>query len=147
MTPKLVVIRTLNELQVLLKDLSSKKDNTTNISADIVWSENDKDVSRRLTASTTTHSDMAELIKGIKQIKKKMEIYDKIKKLQENEQVGIKVSDEVLDVNKQKHNVDMLIRDRLGGKRNGLRVRWELEDGVFEFAPLDGDGKLYKVEK
>lgn len=39
------------------------------------------------------------------------------------------------------YNVDLLIRDRLNGKRNGLKIVWALSEGVFEYEPYSGQLK------
>lgn len=37
------------------------------------------------------------------------------------------------------HNwVDTIIERRLGGKRDGLRIRWDLPDGIYFFDPFTG---------
>ena len=40
--------------------------------------------------------------------------------------------------------VDNIIKTRLGGKREGLRVRWDISEGIFFFDPFTG--KLTKCE-
>ena len=47
------------------------------------------------------------------------------------------------DIDKIKFNVDNLIERRLGGKRNGLKIRWRVPEGIYEFDPRDR--KLYEV--
>lgn len=39
--------------------------------------------------------------------------------------------------------VDDLVERRMGGRRDGLRVRWDLSDGVYFYDPLDS--KLTKA--
>jgi hypothetical protein len=48
------------------------------------------------------------------------------------------------DIDQMRFNVDDLIQRRLGGKRYGLRIRWTIQEGVFEFDVFSK--KLFKVE-
>lgn len=41
------------------------------------------------------------------------------------------------------YNVDLLIRDRLNGKREGLKITWKLPEGTYEYDPYNG--KLNKL--
>ena len=42
-------------------------------------------------------------------------------------------------------SVDLLIESRMGGKRHGDKIRWNVEEGTFQFDPYSGD--LRKVEE
>lgn len=73
------------------------------------------------------------LIKGLTTIRNRMEAIQKFG------DVGRKV------FNIDGHSwVDDLIARRLGGKRDGLRVRWDLSEGTYFFDPFTG--KLTKLD-
>lgn len=70
------------------------------------------------------------LLEGFEIIKKRMEARDKHKP---DSDFDI----EPIDIDSRMW-LDDLIERRLGGKREGLRVRWDVKDGIFYFDPFTG---------
>jgi hypothetical protein len=77
------------------------------------------------------------LLNGLDIIKKRMEMEEKL--------VGHDTNLRAWDVNNLRFSVDSIITKRLGGTRKGLRIRWKIRDGVYEYDPYSN--KLYEVEK
>jgi hypothetical protein len=77
------------------------------------------------------------LLNGLDIIKKRMEMEEKL--------VGHDTNLRAWDVDNLRFSVDSIITKRLGGTRKGLRIRWKIREGVYEYDPYSN--KLYEVEK
>ena len=119
------------------------------ISAQLEWTEDGKKrkgfvkaISRDLTAKQL-------LVEGFFLVKTRMELAGKMKEAAELEDddedlLPERLKWELFDIDSQYFHVDALIRRELGGFRKGLRVRWDIKEGTFEFDPFEC--KLYKVD-
>jgi hypothetical protein len=47
------------------------------------------------------------------------------------------------DINNFRFNVDTIIERKLGGRRNGQRVRWVIAEGIYELDPFSM--KLFRI--
>ena len=83
-------------------------------------------------------SPRAILLNGLNQVKKRIELRDKVKEYKDTML-------QIWDVDKSHFNVDKLIYNRLGGERRGIRVRWEIKEGKYEYDPFTN--KLFEVDK
>jgi len=68
------------------------------------------------------HQLRASLLEGFELVKKRKLFNEK--------------TDSGLDVDQMHFWVDDLIKQRMGGKRKGMTVVWELPEGKFQFEPL-----------
>lgn len=86
------------------------------------------------------------LVQGFDVVKKRLEAYNKgVEELKGAIDAG-QADERQLDMFKidtTKYDVDNLIRMKLGGKRSGMRVRWVLQEGVFELDPYTR--KVYQI--
>ena len=137
-----VVLEILKDTQVDLRDVAC--------SAEISWKD-EADQKQKTETITVVNRDTTLyqlLISGLEVVKKRMmaikQINDALKVAEEAEEEVPVQNMQVWDIDRIKFNVDDLIRRKLGGKRQGLRVRWELPEGVFEFDAYEK--KVYKVD-
>ena len=120
-----VVVETLDDVKQVLKEFVSKDQNippeiTTQIQAE----------GKTYKVSAPTACSYSELLAdGFTIVKKRMEAINKPRELE----LGIE------PVNVDGHMwLDDLIMRRLGGVRDGLAVKWELDEGTFRFDPFSG---------
>lgn len=130
---KKVVCETLEDLQKIIKPYlrdinTSKKTITTEIAGETVVGEDGGSSAQEV------------LTEGFQLIKRRQEAFEKLK----NEGLDSRVP-LICDIEKTRFNVDTFIENSLGGKRIGLRIRWVLREGVFEFDPLAK--KMWQVDK
>jgi hypothetical protein len=137
-----VVLEMLKEAQIDLKDVQC--------SAEITWQDeiSQKQQTEKVTITNRDITLYQLLISGLEVVKKRMAAIEQIKdviKEAEEAQEDVPVQNmQIWDIDRIKFNVDDLICRKLGGKRQGLRVRWELLEGIFEFDAFEK--KLYKVD-
>lgn len=77
------------------------------------------------------------IIDGFDIVKKRIEYYNKAMELDKNGSYG-GIKPLIIDVDKAFCWVDKLIEERLDGKREGLTVIWNLNDGKYVFDPYTG---------
>jgi len=130
---KKVVCETLEDLQRIIKpyllDIKvSKKTLITEIAGEKIIGEDGGSSAQEV------------LTEGFQLIKRRQEAFEKLK----NEGLDSRVP-LICDIEKTRFNVDTFIENSLGGKRIGLRIRWVLKEGIFEFDPLVK--KMWQVDK
>lgn len=130
---KKVVCETLEDLQKIIKPYlrevkTSKKAITTEIAGEMVVGEDGGSSAQEV------------LTEGFQLIKRRLDVFEKLK----NEGLDSRVP-LICDIEKTRFNVDTFIENSLGGKRVGLRIRWILREGIFEFDPLAK--KMWQVDK
>jgi hypothetical protein len=130
---KKAVCETLEDLQRIIKpylrDVNThKKTITTEIAGEMVIGEDGGSSAQEV------------LTEGFQLIKRRQEAFEKLK----NEGLDSKVP-LICDIEKTRFNVDGFIENSLGGKRIGLRIRWVIREGTFEFDPLAK--KMWQVDK
>jgi len=84
------------------------------------------------------------LVDGFEEIKKTKEAQKIVTEQIELAKQEIDVTLSVCDVDKARFNIDQMIENRLGGKRCGLRVRWVLQEGTYEYDPFEH--KFFEVK-
>lgn len=140
-----VKVRNLYELKMLLKDFMKGRSKKVNMQTQLSWTNDDgKKIQSNVSAESAGGSLVDTLIYGMEKVKVRAEYSEKMKQASEDAQKQLGSSMPVWDIDKVRFNVDTLIESRMGGKRHGTRVRWELEDGIYEYDPLTN--KLYEVE-
>lgn len=130
---KKVVCETLEDLHKILKPYlydvkASKKSLTIEIAGEKVIGQDGGSSAQEV------------LTEGFQLIKRRQEAFEKLKIEGLDSKVPL-----ICDIEKTRFNVDTFIENSLGGKRTGLRIRWVLKEGVFEFDPLVK--KMWQVDK
>ena len=143
---KPVVVKDLNGIKMVLKPfLVDNPDQERTIQCEMGWENEGKAEKSIITSKSSGFSYRKTLIDGLDVIRKRKETMEKLKKATKEAQANDMISTmEVWDVNKMRFNVDALIERRLGGKRNGCRVRWVVNEGIFEYDPFTD--KLFEIE-
>lgn len=77
------------------------------------------------------------LIEGLNIIKKQKETADKINKVSDEDFGGI-LPAKLINTEKAYSRVDDLIKNRLGGVRDGFKITWTLNNKKYEFDPYTG---------
>lgn len=130
-------------LEPILNDTNSGK--VVEFNCDIKWSADGASGSNNVKGHSTDSSLYRLLLDGFNVVKQCAEAYKKASDMYNNVDIDdvIKLDESIWNVDNMHFNVDSLIHNRLGGKRNGMRVRWTVQEGVFEFDPYER--KLFKV--
>ena len=100
----------------------------------------------KVTGKSTASSMRQLLLEGLSVIKKRMEAITKVQEaVDEADEAGVSSAMSIWDINNVRFNIDNIIERRLGGKRRGIRIRWNLSDCIYEYDPFSN--KLYKIEE
>ncbi len=147
---KPILVGNLSDIREVINNLLKTKipNNSVQLSTEMVWTEDEdgktKSVKGVVTGSNNDVSLYGLLLSGMDIVKVRVEAADKLRaqiELAKSQDPDISIDMTVWDVDKSKFNVDSLIERRLGGKRYGLRVRWVVPEGTFDFDPYEA--KLY----
>lgn len=145
-------VKTLKELRSVLRPfIEGQPSNQVDLSTKMNWSdENGKMVKGEVRARSRDITVRSLLIEGFDLVKQRMELARSAMEISDQEDEDDLVPEKIrwglFNVDDQYFHVDGLIKKEMGGgKRRGLRVRWELEDGIFEFDPYKAE--LYKVQE
>jgi hypothetical protein len=115
-----VVVHDIHELRRVLKEFMAIQPGGTYVMA--VKGENGRDINLK----TDIQGDpKSMLIEGFNKLKKRVEAQAKLK---EGTPSPIRIDGHMW--------LDDLIKRRLGGQRDGLRIKWELPDGTYYFDPF-----------
>jgi len=129
---KKVICETLEDLHKIIKPyLHDVKASKRELAAEIAG--------EKVIGTDGGSSAQEVLTEGFLLIKRRQEAFEKLK----NEGLDSRVP-LICDIHATRFNVDSFIENSLGGKRIGLRIRWVLKEGIFEFDPLIK--KLWQVE-
>lgn len=148
-----VVVNTLSEIRKVIEPfMEGEKGKTVEVKTEITWTD-DRDNKRKTGWSSVTSGDMTAyqvLMEGFNLVKTRLAVAEKAKELSEVEDedddlLPEKIKWILLDIDAQYFSVDGFIKSRLGGFRKGLRIRWEIEEGIFEFDPYAR--KLFQVDE
>ena len=145
---KPITINNLEEIKTLVSEMLNRRDSNQNVhvKADLKWTEESQTKSSEITTISEDVSLYKLLVDGMKHVKKWMELLDTTRKATQKLDDAEGIPPHILQVwniDRMKFNVDNLIRNRLGGSREGLRVRWKIQEGIFEFDPFTT--KFFKV--
>lgn len=150
---KPTIISSLAEIRELLSIIMSHTEQKEiQLSVNMSWqdetSQGPKKQSTMVTGISKDSSIFIMLREGMDVVRKRYESTTKFKEgLEKAQQIDedFKPSFGLWDLNSVRFNVDNLIERRLGAKRNGIRVRWNVRDGIFEFDVYEC--KLYKIDE
>ena len=116
-----VVVKTLSDIKQAIKEFTPDDAELPKVNATI---ESDGKTWQLSAPAGASYREM--LIEGFDIIKRRLEILEKPRDTELN----------VEPINIDGHMwLDDLIERRLGGVRDGLRVRWDITDGTFYFDP------------
>lgn len=147
---KPVQVISLYELKMVLGSLLSNSANeTVTLQANVKsYDENKKkDIVEKVEIKSESVNLYSLIVDGMVIVKNRIEALEKMKAaIKSANESGEEIPNimQIWDIDKIRFNVDNLIERRLGGKRCGLKIRWKLTEGVFEFDPYTQ--KLYEVE-
>jgi len=125
-----VACHTLEEIKEVIKPFM-RGGNNINISCNMDG--------QLINAVSSDSSPRTVLLNGLDIIKKRMEMKDKLSELGDHE-----TNLRAWDVDDLHFSIDGIIAKRLGGTRKGLRIRWKIRNGTYEYDPYTN--KLYEVE-
>jgi len=150
---KPVQVKNLYEIEQLIRMIMQHNTENENkevtLSVEMEWNDEKEGRQKEVVSATTKETSMyGLLLDGMNVVKKYMQsmetIRQAIEKVEEKDDIPASLL-EVWNIQRMHFNVDSFIHKKMGGKRNGLRIRWEVQDGIFEFDPYAV--KLYKVEE
>lgn len=147
---KPVEINSLQEIKQLISIVMQSDSNNSEIILDtkLEWVDDEGNRQEgKITAKTKDLSIYKLLIDGLDVVKNYMQSVDTIKKAVEKVEDKDDIPANILavwNIERMHFNVDSFIEKKFGGKRSGLRIRWNLKDGIYEWDPYMM--KLYKVE-
>jgi hypothetical protein len=147
---KPVVVQCLDDLKRVVVPLIQDQTDDDPVSFDckIAWSSDDERGEDTIRGFSKDSSLYRMLIDGFEAVKKQIQVQKRVEELKRDlEEMGEDLPNyhaEVWDAENLTFNVDALIMRRLGGRRKGLRVRWDLHEGSYEFDPFTR--KLFEVE-
>ena len=144
-----VKVSTILELKMLLGPLLKSKPSNVSMSTKVEWTDGDgRKLISNVSAPSGDGSLRETLLEGMQKVKDRVDSYIKINtaidNAKKNDEIDV-INMKVWDVSNTRFNVDTLIEKRLGGKRHGVRIRWELVEGIYELDPFTN--KLYEVTK
>lgn len=146
---KPVQVKNLFEIEQLISMVMQQnpEEKDITLSVEMEWNDEEGKQKEIVSAITKEASMYGLLLDGLDVVKKYMQsmetIRQAIEKVEEKDDIPASML-EIWNIQRMHFNVDNFISKKMGGKRNGLRIRWEVQDGVFEFDPYAV--KLYKVE-
>lgn len=135
---KPIVIRTINDIKKaiapFIKEYSS---NRVNFSSEIKWKDDDGNMVTTKVDTYSTDPDLrSSLLDGFNQVKEQNELWNGLRETLEEDEYGISLPP--VDIDNFLMPVDRLIKNRLGGKRYGMKVIWEnIENKKIVFDPYD----------
>jgi hypothetical protein len=145
---KPIVVTSLNEIRMIIDHFTSGKQPLPSVAikAELSWYD-EKEFKQEVSVNSDSVSLYDLIMTGLEVVKKRTEAYVKVKEAVEN----AKKSDDFIpnvdiwDTDNMKFSIDYLIERRMGAKRNGLKIRWKISEGVFEYDPYLN--KLYQLEE
>ena len=149
---KPVVINTLSDIKGIIAPLlEAESSKPIEIRVEMEWTnEKGKRGKGWSSAKSADMSSHEVLLGGFNEIKTRIEMMEKAKVFDEvrdedDDLLPERIRWGLIDVDNQFFSVDTFVKNRLGGKRKGLRIRWEIEEGIFEFDPYTH--KLFQVDE
>lgn len=138
---KPVVCVTLSDIANALERFSTQESKSISMTVDLPWTDDDthKRVVDKVVGTSNDTPLYQLLIEGMDLVKKRIEVTagleSAIKAAEEAEEEMPLQNMVIWDVDNLRFSVDTLIEKRLGGKRKGLRIRWVVQEGTFEYDP------------
>ena len=145
-TEEPVVIRNLLDVKRAIRNFSVGVTGKSKISTTVEYMEDGKKITELVEAEVSNTSPRAMLIEGLELVKKRIEFQKVSKEAEEQTESSYWKATNFfdIDVNQTFFWVDSLIKNRLGGIRHDLCIRWTVPEGVHEWDPISGE--LKKVD-
>jgi hypothetical protein len=144
---KPVVCRSLNDIRAALEPFTrDSPGEEVTVTCELSEQVDNKYIKYNTVGKSKNISLKQTLFDGLMVVKKRLETMDKMQAAIDHAKDSDKnfsTSLQAWDVDRVRFNVDALIERKLGARRKGILIRWELLDGVFEYDVFSG--KLYKI--
>jgi hypothetical protein len=113
----------------------------------VSYEQDGKPIKELVEAIVHNTSPRAMLIEGLEIVKKRIDFQTASRELYDQIESSHWKSSNLfdMDINKTFFWVDSLIKNRLGGVRYNLCVRWSIKDETYEWDPFTGD--LREIKK
>lgn len=133
-----IKIRTINDIKKaiipFIKETSSKK---VEFSSDLEWKDEDGNtITTKLSAYSTDPDLRSSLLNGFNQVKEHNQLWNNLRDTLDDDEYGTSLPH--VDIDNFIMPVDKLIKNRLGGKRQGMKVVWKnIENKNIVFDPYN----------
>ena len=134
-------VKTLADIRKVIQKFQQTKDDSIEFRAEIQWTN--KDISGKDTIVGISNDPRLykSLIDGLNFAKERRKTQEKIN--EEAKKIGLDCPLVGWNVDDLPLPVDVLIKTKLGGKRKGERIRWQIQEGTFEWDPISN--KLFET--
>lgn len=138
-----VIVKCYADIQKVISPFKKKIiKNSIVVNGDIEWMEEDengKSVHKKVNVSAKDDDiSMKDLLmEGFDQVKEEMKMWNDIRDALIEDEYAPNLPS--FDINKKYMPVDKLINDRLGGKREGFLVVWNINSKKYTFDPYSGN--------
>lgn len=142
---KSVVINNINDIRMaivpFIKDI---KDNKVSINSEVTWTDEDD---KKHTTSVESYSSDPSMRKGLleafEHVKEQRKLWSRIHGALEDDEYGHSFTE--VNIDNVPLPVDKIIEKRLGGRREGLTIVWDLSDRKVVFDPYTKELKEYPI--
>lgn len=144
---KPVEVRSYNDILNVISRFKNEQTDSCNISSEIKWIRKDENGNTKEEVATISVNDksvtMRQLLKdGFDQVKEQENVWLSMRDALNDDEFAPTLPS--VDIDQFNMPVDKLIKLRLGGKRRGYKVVWELNNTVYELDPYTCDLKEIK---
>lgn len=142
-----MTIATLDDIKKVISLLSDGEPKTLQVKTNVNWYEDGKNKTQEVITESKDINAKRILIEGMNVVKSKIDFITEAMKDTEDDDLmpeKIRWNIKLSDIDKQFFNVDGFIKKRFGGYRKGLKVRWDVKEGTYEYDPYTS--ALNKVE-
>lgn len=132
-----VEVRNINDIKKAIKPfLKEVSDKKIDISADVSWiDDGGKKQVTKVDAYSSDPSMRRGLIDGFNQVKEHEKMWDNLHDALEEDEYGAILP--TVDIDKMHLPIDRLIQKRLGGRREGMTIVWDMPDSKVVFDPFE----------
>ncbi|MDP1712572.1 MAG: hypothetical protein Q8K86_08955 [Candidatus Nanopelagicaceae bacterium] len=136
-----VNVRSLADIKRVINNFRSKSYGDATVSTEVEYRDGSQNIKEKVSVQVKSPTPGALLLEGLSIVKKGMDYQQMCREV-------YKENDDILfidtEIDSMAFWVDALIKNRLGGKRTGLKIRWSVPDGDFEWDPTED--KFEKLE-
>lgn len=133
---KPISINNINDIRrAVVPFMKDIPDNKVDIEAEVDWVDDD-DGGKHSTNVKSYSSDTSirkGLIDGFEHVKEQQKMWDRLYDALDDDEYGATLNR--VSIDNMELPIDRIIRYRLGGKRKGLTVRWEINNKTVVFDP------------
>jgi hypothetical protein len=129
-----VIIRSINDIRRAIVPFTKDKVDKVAISGDVEWFDEDgKGYTTKVESYSSDVNYRESLIDGLNHAEEQRKMWNNIRKALEEDEYGCNLPEPNID--NFKMPVDRLIKRKLGGKRVGKLVKWNVENKTVVFDP------------